>query len=633
MKIAVIEDDIGLGFLQKDILENKGHKVVNMYNAGEVIEKLDDITPDLLILDYSLPDMNGKELITELRSNRIMIPPFLVATGRGDEKIAVEMMKLGARDYIVKDSNFLDLLPEVVMRIVNDISRDDELKRIQNMHRNLFDSISFELFYVDSYFTIQMVNSELQNNYRCEESYFIGRKCYYFFGNSQDCVCDNCPGILTLTDGEPHEEIVHRKSGNEEVTKLIRSFPVHNKRGINGFILMSEDITEKINIENELRHARKMESLGQLSGGIAHDFNNLLTGIIGAVEVIRDNGDIEEDTREFLDIIFNTSLRAADLTSKLLFFSRKSKKELKDIDLHSLVNETKTILERSINKKINVFTDFSAESSLLHCDSSQLQNVILNMGINASHAMNIDGTLKFCTRNVNFTKAQVNEIAELIQPGEYIELSIADDGCGILPENLKKIFEPFFTTKKEGEGTGLGLSAAYGIIKEHNGLINVESETGVGTTFKILLPIHISSGDSEESTLEAQKGQGTILLADDEEIVRITLQKILEYLGYNVILTKNGAEAVNTFEQKKELIDLVILDMTMPVMDGKEAFKYIREMDKEKSVIILTGFINEQTVKLMKKIGEFSLVKKPFQKEEFSMILSKLIKKEGETAT
>ncbi len=627
MKIAVIEDDVGLGFLQKDILESKGHRVINWYNAMEVIVNLDHVKPDLLILDYSLPDMNGRELIIELRDKHRMIPPFLCATGRGDEKIAVEMMKLGARDYIVKDSNFLDLLPEVVMRIVNDISRDDELRRIQNMHRNLFDSISFELFYVDSNFTIQMVNSQLQRSYKCEESFFIGRKCHHFFGTCQDCVCDNCPGILTLTDGKPHEELIHRKQADKEVTKLIRSFPVQNRGIINGFILMSEDITEKLNIENELRHARKMESLGQLSGGIAHDFNNLLTGIMGAVEVIRDTDEFSKDAKEFLDIIFQTSLRAADLTSKLLLFSRKSKKELKTIDLHELLNQTKTLLERSVNKKINILADFSADSSLLYCDSSQLQNVILNMGINASHAMTTDGTLKFSTRNVSYKAEEVNEISDLVKSGRYIELNIEDDGCGIHPENLKRIFEPFFTTKKEGEGTGLGLSAAYGIIKEHNGFIKVESDHGVGTTFKILLPIYECMEEEKENCSESTRGQGTILLADDEEIVRITLQKILEYLGYKVITTKNGAEAINVFKQKRESIDIIILDMTMPIMDGKEAFKHIRDIDQEISVIILTGYINEHTLKLMRNIGNFSLVNKPFQKDELSKILSELLNK------
>ena len=451
MKIAVIEDDVGLGFLQKDILESKGHDVINIYNASDVLELINEISPDLLILDYSLPDMNGKDLIKHLRERVRILPPFLIATGKGDEKLAVEMMKLGARDYIVKDSNFLDLLPEVVMRIVNDITRDDELKRIQNMHRNLFDSISFELFYVDSHFTIQMVNSYLQCNYKCEESFFIGRKCYYFFGNAQNCICDNCPGVLTLSDGKPHEEIVHHKIGSRETTKLIRSFPVHNRRRINGFILMSEDITEKVNLENELRHSRKMESLGQLSGGIAHDFNNLLTGIIGAVEVIRDNDDIPEDSSELLDIIFNSSIRAAELTSKLLLFSRKSKKELKEHDLHLLLEETRAILERSINKKIKIITSYTADSSILYGDGAQLQNVIMNMGINASHAMNVDGILRFETRNVFYSESQANDLSDMLNSGEYIELSISDNGCGIAPENLKRIFEPFFTIKVKGK--------------------------------------------------------------------------------------------------------------------------------------------------------------------------------------
>ncbi|MBN2280053.1 MAG: response regulator [Candidatus Marinimicrobia bacterium] len=628
MKIVIVEDDAGISFLQQEILTEKGHEVEWFDTAKDLIEYLDSNHPDLIVLDYSLPDMNGYELIKFLDEKNKRMPPFIVATGQGDERVAVKMMKSGARDYIVKDAGFLDILSELVDRVIKDISNENELQRMEALHRELFDSISMELLYVNENMEIQMVNKEIQKKFNHVESFFKGKKCFEIFSKEIGCDCDGCPGKMTLSDGLPHE-ITIRNQIKKEIY-LIRTFPVSDKKEnkVNGFILMNENITEKINLENELSHARKMESLGQLAGGIAHDFNNMLAGIMGAVDVIRYKRQHTPEIEKFLDIITKTSVRAADLTSKLLYFSRKSEKKINKINLHNLIEETITLLERSAHKNIIFQKDFKAEHFYISGDESQLQNVILNIGINGCHAMPKGGDLFFITDNIQIRGGDKISLPDDIPDGNYLQLTIKDKGCGIPRENLDKIFEPFFTTKKEGEGTGLGLSAAYGIVRDHHGFITVQSVVNEGTRFLICLPVSGALVPSR-SAVEAKKGRGTILFVDDEEIIRMTMNDILTYLGYNVLLAKNGNEAIALFIEQKEKIDLVILDIIMPEMDGKETFIRLKELNPKVKVIISSGYTKTIDLDELNNYGDFEFISKPYQNSELSHRIADLIDRQS----
>lgn len=369
---------------------------------------------------------------------------------------------------------------------------------------------------------------------------------------------------------------------------------------------------EKIKLVSQLNQSQKMDAIGQLAGGIAHDFNNMLGGILTAGELLARYLPDEPKAKQFHQIIIQSATRAADLTSNLLAFSRTSSKASSTMDVHNIINETITILKNTIDRRIEVETDFKAKTSLTVGDPSQLQSALLNLGINGSQAMSSGGTLRFSSRLVEIDSAFCDMSIFDLLPGNYLEIEIKDTGCGISPENLNKIFEPFFSTKEQGKGTGLGLAAVYGTIKQHAGAITVYSELDAGTSFQILLPLASVAATIESAVQAPLKGKGTILIVDDEEAMRITAKAILENLGYTILLAENGAEAISFFKEHQESIDLVLLDMIMPVMNGKDCFVALQQLDSTVRVVIASGFTREEDLDDMKKRGLKGFIRKPY---------------------
>ncbi len=390
-------------------------------------------------------------------------------------------------------------------------------------------------------------------------------------------------------------------------------------------IAESQDITteknalkQKEKLNEQLHQSQKMEAVGQLAGGIAHDFNNALGGIVGAAELLK-TGDLSpSEQEEYIELILTAGERAGDLTHKLLLFSRKGNKVSTVVDCVKIVNETVALLKHTINKNISVTMDSRAVQTSVVGDDSQLQNAIMNMAINASHAMPNGGELSFTLENLELD-AEYCEISPFeIAPGEYLEIAIRDTGTGMTPEVQSRIFEPFFTTKEAGKGTGLGMSAVYGTVQEHNGAITVNSEVGTGTVFRIYFPVTTETVKREIERDTIVGGTGTILVIDDEELIRITASALLVNLGYKVILATNGLEGVTTFQEAKDEIDLVILDMIMPIMGGREAFLKLREIDPTIPVIIASGFAKEEDMSALKSQGVNGFLNKPFRRAELA---------------
>lgn len=401
--------------------------------------------------------------------------------------------------------------------------------------------------------------------------------------------------------------------------------PIQDFHGnIRGVVLVFHNVTEEYKLQEELQQAHKMEAIGKLAGGIAHDFNNVLSGIIGAADLLRSLELNNSQAQTYANIIINTAQRAADLTHKLSSFSRKRNLTPQILDLHTLLNETETLLARSIDKKVAIKLDLKAQQYYIKGNASLLQNSILNIGINASHAMPQGGTFSITTTGEKPPKQLLDSHKE--KTCTYIHITCSDTGCGIAPSNLKKIFEPFFTTKKRGEGTGWGLSTTYKTIQEHNGVITVESQEKKGTTFHIYLPLAANPQVTQESqAAKIKKGKGTILAIDDEDAVRLILDAILTQLGYTVLLASSGSEAVELFRNNKESIDLVILDMIMPKMNGTETFTKLRELSAEVKVLICSGFCNDGEIAKLKKQGIIGFIRKPFTIEQISAVIAKHI--------
>lgn len=380
---------------------------------------------------------------------------------------------------------------------------------------------------------------------------------------------------------------------------------------------------EKKLLSEQLHHSEKMDALGQLASGISHDFNNMLAGIVGAAEILKFNEKSEEKIK-MIELIMNAAHRAGDLTRKLLTFSRKETKESHAIDIEVILKDTIEILKRTIDKSIEITTTNDATSTVINGDDSMMQNAFLNMGINASHAMPNGGKLEFALNNEELTIEYCKASTFDLIPGMFLEIAIRDTGQGMSFETQQKIFEPFFTTKKEGKGTGLGLAAVYGMIQEHNGAVTVYSEEGKGTVFHLYLPLlDTPKEEKDDQTKEIQKGSGTVLVIDDEYIIRQTVYAELKSLGYKVLLAENGKKGIDVFQQSKNTIDYIILDMIMPEMNGLETLKKIRTLDNTIPVLISSGFSKENELLEIKELEISGFLHKPFKLEELSLALKK----------
>ncbi len=358
---------------------------------------------------------------------------------------------------------------------------------------------------------------------------------------------------------------------------------------ISGMVL---NITKQKKLEAQLRHSQKMEAIGTLAGGIAHDFNNILNAILGFGALALDKLEKGHPSADDLQEVLAAAERAANLTQRLLAFSRKQVSDLKTVDINEIVISTEKMLSRIIGEDIRLITDLTGKEILVMVDFGQIEQVLMNLAANARDAMPKGGVLTIDTglREIDDEFIAAHGYGE---PGRYAFISIADNGTGIDAETQKKIFEPFFTTKGVGKGTGLGLSMAYGIIKQHGGFINVYSEVGKGTTFKILLPLNGDPADRGRVAavyIPLKGGKETILVAEDDASLRKLSRIVLESFGYSVITAEDGEDAVMKFVENRDSIHLVILDMIMPKKNGREAYEEIRKTSPDVKVLFASGY-------------------------------------------
>jgi signal transduction histidine kinase/CheY-like chemotaxis protein len=376
-------------------------------------------------------------------------------------------------------------------------------------------------------------------------------------------------------------------------------------------------------LETQLQFARRMESIGTLAGGIAHDFNNLLMAIQGNVTLIMDSLDPRHHDYEKLKLIEQFIQSGASLTKQLLGFARGGKYEVKPTNLNEIIKNTLTMFGRT-KKEIKIFTKFREELWTVEVDRGQIEQVLLNLYINAWQAMPGGGELHIETENI--TLDQKNAKLHDVKSGKYVKTYVADTGIGMDDEIQRRIFDPFFTTKEIGRGTGLGLASAYGIIKNHGGVITIESEKGKGTIFYIYLPASKKKvDDTKKVTTALISGTGTILLVDDEEFMIDVCKQILERMGFKVLIAKSGKEAIEVFTANRDIIDLVILDIILPGMDGGVIYDRLKEIDPGIKVLIASGYsINGKASELMTK-GCSGFIQKPFRMNQLSLKLNEIL--------
>ena len=393
--------------------------------------------------------------------------------------------------------------------------------------------------------------------------------------------------------------------------------------GIIGFALDLTDIKkaeeEKEELQAQLLQAQKMEAIGTLAGGIAHDFNNLLMIISGYAEILLQDiealdGGTDGEFRAMVDTILAACTRAQDVAGQVLAFSRQAEFHPAVVQIEDVINETFGFLRETIDRKVTLSTEIVPGLHAVLADPGQLQQVLMNLCTNALHAMSEGGNLKISARNATLDRDFVSGHNPDAAPGEYLSVTVSDTGCGMDEETLQHVFEPFFTTKGIGEGTGLGMATVYGIVRNHTGLITVDSAVGQGTSVRIFLPRAAASTESPEADVpeDAATGTETILLVEDEKMVRELMIRSLSERGYSVLPCRDGEEALAEFAQSRDDIDLVVLDLAMPRVDGIQVLQQIRAADPEARVIVVSGH-----VKMAQKTGELAgvaeILKKPFK--------------------
>jgi PAS domain S-box-containing protein len=433
-----------------------------------------------------------------------------------------------------------------------------------------------------------------------------------------------CPTEKVFADkktiGLPGNTLLIARDGSEAYI-ADSGAPIQSDTGeLLGMVLVFRDVTQERALQERLRQSHKMDAIGQLAGGVAHDFNNMLSGIMGASELLEEFLPDDPTARQFHTIITDSATRAATLTKKLLTFARRQPSESVVIDLHQVVQDAVALLKSTIDRRITIVTELTAKPSRVSGDFLQLQNVFLNLGINASHAMPKGGTLQIRTTHTDLDENTCLASPFEIEPGSYIVIEVSDTGDGISPEDLPRIFEPFFTTKGPGKGTGLGLASAFGTVQQHKGSITVYNRPEGGAAFRILLPATnapATTAPSSAPAAEAQDGE-TVLVVDDEKTLRETAQIILQKLGYTVTLAEDGQQALKLYSANPSAFDVVLLDMVMPHMNGRDCFEAMQKINPDVRVILASGFAEEEDIEQMKAAGLRGFLPKPYHRADLS---------------
>lgn len=421
-------------------------------------------------------------------------------------------------------------------------------------------------------------------------------------------------------------EFINRKKDGSLYHSSAIIFPIHTEEGVS-YVSIQRDITQEKKLYEQLLRAQKMEAIGTLAGGIAHDFNNLLAAILGYSEILLSSSMPGDPTYKPATVIKTAAERGADLAKKILTITRKEKLEARPVNLNEVVKTAEELLRRSMPKNIEIVLNLKEDMPLIKADPTQLQQVVMNLAVNARDAMPEGGRLVIETAVVGSENGAANGLP--VTRGGFVKLSVSDTGVGMDVDTQRKIFDPFFTTKESGKGTGLGLYIVHAVVSNHSGYINLYSEPGKGTRFNIYLPFTSGVEPEEEMEPEDYTGTATILVIDDEEHIRELCRDLLEPFGYKVLLAESGASGLNIFRTSYDQIDLVILDMVMPKMGGSEVFQALKTIKPDVKVILCSGYSHNgfAGIDTLIRSGAAGFIQKPFTRQTIMSTIKKVLSK------
>ena len=642
-RIVIVDDEVAQMRALTDTLNANGYEATGFSSAGAALDALRSSRVELLLTDLSMPEMNGITLLKmaqQIDSDLIGI----IMTGEGTIGSAVEAMKSGALDYILKPFKLSAILPVLnracavrELRVVNavleqkveqktlELERAHEAleissQRIERQSQRIFETSQDVIAVTDSYGKFVQLSPSCEKvlGYRPDE--MVGRL-------GQDFI---------LPDDRELTRDAMKAARGGFATRNFRSRYVH-KDGhvvpISWMAIWSEpdrrhffigrDLTETEQTEEQLRQAQKMEAVGQLTGGIAHDFNNILMVVMANVESLEDEHELAPEILERVKGIAKAADRASDLTRQLLTFSRKQALRPQRTNINDLVANIGALLRRTLGAQIEIEALLSEDLWDAEIDRAQLDSALVNLCINARDAMPDGGRLLIETQNVTLDEDYVSDHRE-VDAGDYARLSVTDTGAGMPPEVLNKVFEPFFTTKGMGKGTGLGLSMVYGFIKQSKGHISIYSEVGAGTSIKLYLPRSTSAKSdlAPRQTPDLPKGTESILVVDDDELVRAIVVKQLKSLGYDATEAPDGQQGLAAVEALSKPFDLLLTDVIMPgPINGKTLAEKVQKNWPGTKVVFMSGYTENAIVHHGQLDAGVLLLSKPFRKSDLAQMV------------
>ncbi len=599
---------------------------VRVETAVEMQAALDRQAWDIVIADYTLPRFSAPAAL-ELLQQQHQDLPFIIVSGTIGEDAAVAAMRAGAHDYLLKN-NLVRLVPAVARELREAQERqkrldaEQALRESEERFRQLAENITESVFWISEPTAMKM----LYVSPAYERIW--GRSCDSLDTNFMDWIEAIHPDDRQRVQTSYFDRSLRGKYDEEyriirpdQSIRWIRDrgFPIKNQTGIAYRVVgIAEDITNRKLTEAVLRRTERLESLGTLTSGIAHDLNNVLTPIMGIVQLLpKKIGNMDDSTKKLLQILNDSTHRGADLVKQILSFARGVESKPTHIQIGDLLLEIQRIIQQSFPKNIELVLDLPPNLWSLSADVSMLHQVAINLCVNARDAMPDGGILLIAAENLAIDEnyAHMNVDAHV---GNYVVITVADTGTGIEFSILDRIFDPFFTTKDIGKGTGLGLSTVVGIVKSHRGFIDVNSEVGKGTRFKVYLPAMVTA-EITPTVVPTQpaSGQGELILVVDDEVpIQVITTAMLETHGYCVMTASDGIEAIALYAQHQQEIGVVVMDMMMPNLDSLTIVRALRKFNPHVQIIAMSGLATSEVVAQTMAAGVKAFLSKPFTATE-----------------
>lgn len=560
--ILIADDDATIHIMASACLEEFGFDVVCAADGVDALELIQKHQPDLVVLDVIMPEKDGYEVCQEFRRMPAgQSIPVLMMTALDDADAVNKAYDAGATEFVTKPVNWAveSYRLKNMLKAAED-RRELELSRTE--WERTFDAIDYMVLVVNSDRVIIQANAIANAEFGGDTSKLIGRRCCELCTSCEELCSEN---MIQQTFATGEKLSVDRDNFLMGRNYRVSTFPVFNADGeVIRVVHTAKDITVRLQLEQEVRRAQKMDAVGALAGGLAHDFNNLLQVIIGYAELL--SLDLGQGSRHIQDLeqIKNAVRQGREVTQQLLMVSKRTESKMQRLELNSVVQGVAKLLSRTMPKKITLDLELDRGLLPIRADASQIEQVLMNLTMNAKHAMLDGGTLVFRTKNIVQTEEQPLPVN--IDPGKYVLLEVGDTGCGMDKQTLSRIFEPFFTTRSPDKGTGLGLSMVYGIVQKHDAALDCRSELDKGTAFSIYFPAF-----EAETDLRIEKPQGndkTVLLVDDDISVLRIVRRMLEIAGCTVKTARNQDAALEAVRDDESPVGVVVMDLRVPSLDG-----------------------------------------------------------------